>query len=151
MAQSSSTKKFYKDKANKKRTRVHVTKDFFSDVKLMSNLLDTTSMTSADLARIFNCGIATISRIKKAKDYADYLVIVQIDSKWATNKPKIETVSMNLLPIGNNFDTVIKLTDTEIEKPANQEIYVALLNINTTLEKLVNAWTETPKKTGWLK
>lgn len=161
MTQATSTKLFYANKAGKKRTRVHVTEQFYTDVKTMTNMIDTTALTSTDIARIFNCGIATISRIKLAEDYAGYIVIVQRDSQWATKKANREQVklaqvnqeSLKMTPVGTNVP-IIKLTDTETETPkpnVDREILNALVNINTTIEKLVNAWTETPKKTGWLK
>ena len=161
MTQSTSTKLFYANKAGKKRTRVHVTEQFYTDVKTMTNMIDTTKLTSTDIARIFNCGIATVSRIKIAKDYADYIVIVQRDSQWATLKAKREQAklekvnqeSLIMTPIGTNVP-IIKLTDTETETPkpnVDRELLNVLGDINTTLNKLVNAWSETPKKTGWLK
>lgn len=161
MTQSISTKLFYANKAGKKRTRVNVTEQFYSDVKTMTNMMDTTTLVATDIARIFNCGIATISRIKVAKDYADYIAIVQRDSQWATVKAKriqaklekVSQESLELTTIGTNVP-IIKLTDTETEIPKSnidRELLNILGDINTTLNKLVNAWTETPKKTGWLK
>jgi DNA invertase Pin-like site-specific DNA recombinase len=94
MTQSTSTKLFYANKAGKKRTRVHVTEQFYTDVKTMTNMIDTTALTSTNIARIFNCGIATVSRIKLAKDYADYIVIVQRDSQWATKKAQRKQVEL---------------------------------------------------------